>query len=67
MSRDDAYLPDILLADCDALSFVRGVDWETFKESKLHQDAVVRALEVTGEAAKRISDETKRATPQMPW
>lgn len=59
MSRDEAYLLDILLAARDAVSFVEGLDWERFNASKLHQGAVVRTLEVIGEAAQRISDTTK--------
>ena len=67
MSRDEAYLLDILLAARDAVSFVEGLDWERFKASKLHQDAVVRTLEVIGEAAQRISDTTKDKIPRIPW
>jgi uncharacterized protein with HEPN domain len=67
MSRDEAYLLDILLAARDAVSFVEGLDWEQFQESKLHQDAVVRALEVVGEAAQRVSDATQSKTPGVPW
>lgn len=29
--------------------------------------AVVRAIEVMGEAASRVSDETRAATPAIPW
>lgn len=29
--------------------------------------AVVRAVEVLGEAASRVSDETRRAAPAIPW
>jgi uncharacterized protein with HEPN domain len=67
MSRDEAYLLDILLAARDVRSYVEGFDFERFKESELHQDAVVRKLEVVGEAAKRISEEMKGSTPGIPW
>lgn len=30
-------------------------------------DAVVRNFEVMGEASKRVSDETRRAHPDVPW
>ena len=29
--------------------------------------AVVRAIEIVGEAASRVSAETRAATPQIPW
>ena len=67
MSRDEALYLDILLASRDALSYIEGIDWEKFQESKLHQDAIVRALEVIGEAAKRVSEPAKEACPQVPW
>lgn len=31
------------------------------------QDAVVRQLEIIGEAAKRISKELRNINPQVPW
>ena len=67
MSRDKALLLDILLAARDAISYVEGLDREGFMESKLHQDAVVRALEVVGEAAQKVSDQGKKAAPDIPW
>ncbi|MCG2794630.1 MAG: DUF86 domain-containing protein [Actinomycetia bacterium] len=67
MSRDEAYLLDILLAARDVQSYVEGFDFERFKSSELHQDAVVRKLELIGEAAKRISEETKGSSPEIPW
>ena len=44
-----------------------GLRWEDFQRSRLHQLALVRLLEVIGEAARAISDETKTASPQIPW
>ena len=67
MSRDEAYLLDILLAARDVQSYVEGFDFERFESSELHQDAVVRKLEVIGEAAKRVSEEMKGSAPGIPW
>ncbi|MBM3299135.1 MAG: DUF86 domain-containing protein [Deltaproteobacteria bacterium] len=67
MSRDESYLLDILLAARQVLSFIEGMDFGRFGGSKLHQDAVVRELEVIGEAAKKISDQTKAKIPAVPW
>lgn len=67
MSRDEAFMLDILLAAKDALAFVRGLDRESFDASTLHQNAVVRVLEIIGEAAKHVSQETQDAHPEIPW
>ena len=66
--RDDAgYLLDMLLAARDATSFLAGLTWEQFENSRLHQNAVIKAIEITGEAASRISPQTRAAHPEIPW
>lgn len=67
MQRDEAYLLDILIAARKALKFLEGTTWEEFERSELHQDAVMRALEIIGEAAGRISQQTRDAHPEIPW
>lgn len=67
MQRDDAYLLDILIAARKALKFLEGMTWEEFERSELHQNAVMRALEIIGEAARRISQQTRDAYPEIPW
>jgi uncharacterized protein with HEPN domain len=67
MWRDDAYLLDILLAAKDAQEFAEGLTWDTFTGSKLHQHAIVRALEIIGEAASKISFEYRQEHPEIPW
>lgn len=67
MQRDEAYLVDMLLAARRAKRFCEGITWEEFETSELHQYAVVKALEVVGEAARLVSEETRSAHPQIPW
>jgi len=67
MPRDDAYLLDILIAARKALKFLDGLTWESFEQSKLHQSAVMRPLEIIGEAARRVSQQTRDAHPEIPW
>jgi uncharacterized protein with HEPN domain len=67
MRRDDAYLLDILIAARKALKFLEGMTWEAFEQSELHQDAVIRPLEIIGEAARRVSRQTRDAHPKIPW
>jgi uncharacterized protein with HEPN domain len=39
---------------------MRGKDWETFSKDSLVQDAVVRRLEIIGEASGRVSAGTQK-------
>ena len=67
MWRDDAYLLDILLVAKRAREHARDLTWNDFQKSTLHQDAIVRTLEIIGEAATKISQQTKDAHPDLPW
>jgi len=51
MRDDAAYLLDILIAARDAQSFVSGLTWEEFQASRLHQSAVIKAIEIIVEPA----------------
>ena len=66
-ARDESYLLDILIASQDAIAFVEDITYQDFERSKLHQNAVIRPLEIIGEAAGRISNELKSSYPQIPW
>lgn len=67
MWRDEAYLLDMLLAARQALEFSRALTWEQFQQSPLHQHAIAKALENIGEAARKVSAETKEAHREIPW
>ena len=34
---------------------------------RMRQDAVIRKLEIVGEAVKRLADRTKERRPEIPW
>jgi len=67
MWRDDAKLLDMLIAARDSLEFSRGLTWENFQGSRLHQHAIAKALENIGEAANELSEEIKAHHPEIPW
>ena len=67
MRHDDAYLLDMLLSARDAAEFAAGLTFPQFEQSQLHQNAILKAIEIIGEAAARISEETKQAHPGIPW
>ncbi len=65
--RDAALTLDITLAARDALNFVEGLSETEFIDSRLHQNAVIRSLEVMGEAANKLSPSLRAAEPEIPW
>ncbi len=67
MRRDEAFLLDMLLAARDAVAFVAGLTLQQFERNRLHQHAVLKAIEIVGEAASRIGPDTRRAHPEIPW
>ncbi|MBI4949028.1 MAG: DUF86 domain-containing protein [Deltaproteobacteria bacterium] len=66
MRRDKEYLLDILGAARFALSYVGKMNKEDFLKDTLIQDAVIRRMEIIGEAARRVSQETQAILP-LPW
>lgn len=67
MRHDDAYLLDMLLAARDAVEFADGMTFDEFKQSRLHQNAILKSIEIVGEAAARISRETRGQHSEIPW
>ena len=67
MSRDDAYLIDILESARAAIEYMGGKSWNEFSKDSLLQDAIVRRLEIIGEAAGRVSSATQKKYENLPW
>ncbi len=65
--RDAGYLLDILNAARGARQYLVHHSYETFLSDSQCQDAVIRRLEVIGEASRRISPETRAALADIPW
>lgn len=62
--RDAALLLDMLLAARDARSFVEGVE-AAFRASRLHHNAVIRSLEIIGEAVGRVPAEGRQRSGRV--
>ena len=51
----------------EALSFLEGRSAEDLSRDRMLFLAVVKETEIIGEAAARISDDTRQALPAIPW
>jgi len=68
MSRDESlYLADIVECCEKVLKFTRGMTYKDFVHDDLHFDAVLRNLEIIGEAAKHVPEKTRKAHPHIAW
>lgn len=66
--RDDTvYLKHILDAVAQIEEYLRGVSAEQFFQERLLQDAVVRQLEIIGEASRNLSPQFRESHPEVPW
>jgi uncharacterized protein with HEPN domain len=61
------FLRDILAFAEKAERFVQGIDFQTFQEDEEKILAAIRALEVIGEAARRIPRSLRSRYPDVPW
>ena len=61
------YLQDILDAVIDIESFIKGTTRDTFVKDNMRRNAVIRSLEIIGEAAKNIPEELRNKYPDIPW
>lgn len=61
------YVEDIVEAMKDAMSFVEGMDYEDFAKDKRTAYAVIRAIEVIGEAVKKVPISVRKRYPEIPW
>ena len=61
------YLKDILAAIDSIESFIAGMDLDAFQMDDKTTSAVMRKLEILGEAVKQIPDEIRQKHSQVPW
>ena len=69
MSKRDyrLFLQDILESIERIEEYTEGYDFETFTKERKTIDAVLRNLEIIGEAAKHIPENIRMQHPEIPW
>jgi uncharacterized protein with HEPN domain len=67
MQRELVYLLDMLQSAQMIQTFVEGMDQAAFEQDIKTQDAVIRRIEVIGEAVRRTSIAFRASHPEIPW
>jgi uncharacterized protein with HEPN domain len=68
MPRDfRLYIDDILDAISQIQQYMVNCNQKAFTSDRKTQDAVVRNLEIIGEAARALPDDLKEAAPEIDW
>lgn len=61
------YIQDIIAAMDNAVKFINKMTYEKFVQDDKTIYAVIRAVEIIGEASKNIPEEIRRKYPAIPW
>jgi uncharacterized protein with HEPN domain len=68
MPKDDrVYISHIIERSSKIIEFTSGMSESDFIKDEKTQSAVIRELEVIGEASKRISEDFRNKTSTIPW
>lgn len=67
LNRDLTYIGDMLDAIRRIETYTAGVKKKEFIEHLMMQDAVMRQIEIIGEASNSVSDEFQEKHPEFPW
>jgi uncharacterized protein with HEPN domain len=67
MKRHLQFLFDMLLCIDRIDKYVKNIDFDSFYENEMLLDAVLRNLEIIGEAARHIPEEIRKNFAEVPW
>jgi uncharacterized protein with HEPN domain len=61
------YIEDIIEAMANAVEFTKDMSYDEFVKDTKTVYAVIRAIEIIGEAVKNIPEEMRKKYPDIPW
>jgi len=64
---DSIYLAHILISISKILKYSSGKEYADFIKDEMIQDAIIRHIEIIGEASNRVGDELKKKYSDIPW
>ncbi|MBL7825482.1 MAG: DUF86 domain-containing protein [Saprospiraceae bacterium] len=68
MKKDDRiYLDHIVKSFSKVVEYLEDIGYEAFLADEEKQDAIIRKIEVAGEATKRLSQELREKYNHIPW
>ncbi len=65
--KEELFLNDILQNINDIENFSRSLTRKSFETNVLKQKAIIKSIEIIGEAVKNISEELKNKYPKVEW
>jgi uncharacterized protein with HEPN domain len=67
LDRDLLHLEDMLAYARDAITLLGASSTQEVAEDMMKRYAVIRAVEIVGEAASKVSEATRTANAHIPW
>jgi uncharacterized protein with HEPN domain len=64
---ESVYLRHIIDSIAKVKSYTKAIEEKEFNKSSLIQDAVIRQIEIIGEATRHLSIEFRKQYPEVPW
>lgn len=61
------FLEDIVESIDPIRSYTRDTTYEQFSNNRLEQDAIIRRIEIIGEAVKNLPMKVRQKYPKIPW